>query len=226
MKYPIPIKVAIADDHEIFRDGLLMVLNKQPHFKVVGEASNGRELINLVLNHQPDVVLTDIVMPGVDGVQATKEILRQFPAINIVALSMFEDEALIVDMLEAGATGYMVKNADKTEIIEAVESVYKNQPYYCKRTSLKLAKLISKSRFKTNLPEQIELNEKEKEIMRYICMELTNEEISKKMFLSKRTVDGYRSKIMEKLDVKSAAGIVIYAIRNGIYKVPDHPAET
>jgi len=123
-------------------------------------------------------------------------------------------------MLEAGAMGYLLKNAEKEEIVEAIKSVYKNQPYYCKTTSAKLVKLISKSRYnpykKHAMPQ---FSEREVELTKLICEEKTNKEISEELFVSSRTVEGYRTKIMKKMGVKSTAGIVVYAIKTGMYKV-------
>jgi DNA-binding NarL/FixJ family response regulator len=220
MKPLNPINIIIADDHEIFRDGLKLMLSKEPGISILAEASNGRELVHLVESFKPDVILTDIVMPVMDGIEAVKQIRVSNPQTTVIALSMFDNESLIVDMLEAGALGYLLKNADKDEILEAIRSVNMHHPYYCKSTSIKLAKLISKSKFK-GLEAKVQFNEKEKEIIHYICQEFTNKEIGGKMFLSKRTVDGYRSKIMEKMQVKSTAGIVIYAIRHELYKVDE-----
>jgi two-component system, NarL family, response regulator NreC len=221
MKLTNPINIIIADDHEIFRDGLQLMLKKDPGINIMAEASNGEELVRVVIQFKPDVVLTDIIMPSMDGIEATKNIIKHFPEMAIIALSMFDQESLIVDMLEAGAIGYLLKNADKTEILEAIRSVNMYKPYYCKSTSTKLAKLISKSKFK-GPDKKIDFSEKEKEIILFICREFTNKEIGDKMFLSKRTVDSYRAKIMEKMEVKSTAGIVIYAIRHGLYKVDEN----
>jgi two-component system, NarL family, response regulator NreC len=222
MKLKNPINIIIADDHEIFRDGLQLMLTKDPGINILAEASNGEELVKAVLRYKPDVVLTDIVMPSMDGIEATKNIIKQLPETAIIALSMFDQESLIVDMLEAGAIGYLLKNADKQEILEAIRSVNLYKPYYCKSTSTKLAKLISKSKFK-GPDKKFDFSEREKEIILFICAEFTNKEIGDKMFLSKRTVDGYRAKIMEKMEVKSTAGIVIYAVRQGLFKL-DEPS--
>jgi two-component system response regulator NreC len=214
----LSIRLIIADDHEIYRDGLKFMLKKETEFEVVGEAANGKSLISISQQLEPDVILTDIIMPVIDGIAATKIITQNQPAVNIIALSMLEQDNLIVDMLEAGAKGYLIKNADKEEIREAIKSVYKNIPYYCRSTSHKLAGLIAKSKFtpskKNNKPI---FSEKETEIIKLICLELTNKEIGQKLFLGTRTVEGYRLKIIEKMNVKNTAGIVIYAIRNGIY---------
>jgi len=139
MKLTIPIKLVIADDHEIYRDGLKIMLRRQPDIEVIGEAANGRELIALIERTKPDIVLTDIVMPVMDGIDATRLLRQQYPSINIIALSMFDQDNLIIEMLESGAKGYLLKNADKAEIIDAIKSVYKDIPYYCRSTSVKLA---------------------------------------------------------------------------------------
>jgi two-component system response regulator NreC len=141
------IRLLIADDHEIFRDGLALMLSKQQNIELVGQAANGRELVSLVNKLQPDVVMTDVKMPLMDGIEATRFLLGQFPDLKIIALSMFDEENLIVDMLEAGAKGYLLKNADKQEILDAIQSVFDEKNYYCHHTSSKLASLISRSRF-------------------------------------------------------------------------------
>ncbi len=212
------VKVVIADDHEIFRDGLKLVLQKQKDIVVAGEASDGRELIELVKQQLPDVVITDVKMPNLDGVAAAKYLAQHYPSIGVIALTMFDEEDLIIDMLEAGAKGYLLKNADKTEILEAVHTVANNQSHYCRLTSQKLASMVAKSKFNLHLKkEKPEFNEREKEIIRHICDGLTNKEIGEKIFLSVRTVEGLRLKIIEKMNVKNTAGIIVYAIRENLY---------
>lgn len=215
------IKVIIADDHELFRDGLKLMLNDTDNINLCGEAIDGRALIDLVKEHQPDVVVTDIKMPGLDGVEATKHIREHYKNTEIIALSMFDDEELIMEMLDAGAIGYLLKNSDKPELVEAISCAYNHQPYYCKHTSRKLTKLIALSKEANRKKEkEAEFTDKEKEIIRLICQEFTNKEIGKKLFLSTRTIEGYRMKILEKMDVKNTVGIVIEAMRLGIYE-PD-----
>jgi Response regulator containing a CheY-like receiver domain and an HTH DNA-binding domain len=212
------IKVAIADDHEIFRDGLRVMLQKQPDILLLAEAANGRELIEQVKTQQPDIVISDVKMPVMDGVAATRHLAENFPHIGIIALTMFDEEDLIIDMLEAGAKGYLLKNADKNEIIEAIKSVYNQQPYYCRHTSNKLAQLVAKSKFNPYKQKQKpEFNEREIDIIRDICNGYTSKQIAEKIFLSVRTVEGLRLRIMEKMDVKNTAGIIIYAIKHNLY---------
>jgi len=216
------IRIIIADDHEIFRDGLSMMLGKSTYLSVLAQAENGRELLELVTNLQPDVVLTDIKMPVMDGIEAARKITTAFPEIKIIALSMFDEDHLVVDMLEAGAKGYLVKNAGKTEILEAINAVYANNTYYCRQTTNKLAGMIAKSRFDQNQKKDLAtFSDKELEIIRLICVQLTTHEISERVFLSTRTIEGYRLKILEKMKVKNSAGLVIYALKHGLISEKD-----
>ena len=213
------ISLVIADDHEIFRDGLALMLSKQQNISLVGQAENGKELIELVKESRPDIVITDIKMPHLDGIKATRFLLEKNPDLKIIALSMFDEENLIVEMLEAGARGYLLKNADKKEILEAINSVYEDNIFYCRHTSAKLASMIVKSRFDPHKKkQQIVFSDREKEIIKLICKQFTAQQIGNYLFLSKRTVEGYRTKIMEKMDVKNTAGVVIFALKNNLVK--------
>ncbi|HTJ12468.1 MAG TPA: response regulator transcription factor [Dinghuibacter sp.] len=208
-----PIRLVIADDHEIFRDGLALMLSRQKNMTLAGQAADGGELLAMVRETQPDVVLADIKMPHMDGIEATKILLQEFPDLKIIALSMFSEENLIVEMLEAGAKGYLLKNADKQEILDAIASVVQNQEYYCRDTSVTLASMIVKSNF-SRKKEVIEFSDRELEIIKLICKQFTAQEMGESMFLSRRTVEGYRTRILEKMNVKNTAGVVIYALKN------------
>jgi DNA-binding NarL/FixJ family response regulator len=216
----LPIRVVLADDHEIFRDGFRVMLKKQPSVELIGEAADGEELLTKVEELQPDVVITDIKMPKLDGIGAAKILTKKFPHIGVISLSMFDEENLIIEMLEAGAKGYLLKNAHKNEIIAAVESVFNNQTYYCNHTSRKLTKMIADSSFNPNRrAPKPEFSEREISVMRFICQELSNREIALQLKLSVRTIEGYRERIQEKISARNTAGIVVYAIRNRIYQM-------
>jgi DNA-binding NarL/FixJ family response regulator len=219
------IQVAIADDHEVFRDGLKSFLQKSNDFQVAGEAATGKQLISLCEEVHPDVVLTDIIMPVMDGVEATAYISEHFPGVRVIALSMFNQDNLILDMVKAGASGYLIKNAHKNEIVEAIHSVYRNKPYYCSSTSLKLARLIGASHFGPKARQKVTYSPKEMAIIKMICEEKTTKEIGDELNMSFRTVEEYRQKIREKMDVKGTAGMVIYAIRNDLYKFEQMPVQ-
>lgn len=214
-----PITLVIADDHEVYRDGLKTLLAKTKELRVIGEAANGKELVEVCRTLNPDIVLTDIKMPYMDGIEATSYIVRHFASIRIIALSMFNQDSLILDMLHAGATGYLIKNAGKNEILEAITSVNKDVPYYCRSTSIRLARLIGAGNQSAKSADKIHFNDKELMIIRFLCEEKTSKEIADIMFVSPRTVDEYRDRIREKMKVKGTTGIVIYALQNGLVKL-------
>jgi len=213
------ISLIIADDHEIFRDGLALMLSKQESVSLVGQAGDGHELLQLVEEKRPSMVLTDVKMPRLDGISAARLLLQRYPDLKIIALSMFEEEDLIVEMLETGAKGYLLKNADKKEIMEAIATVNEGNIYYCKHTTAHLASLIVKSKFDSRLRAPAALfTDREKDIIRLICRQHTAQEIGDLLFLSKRTVEGYRTRILEKMDVKNTAGVVIFALKHNIIR--------
>jgi DNA-binding NarL/FixJ family response regulator len=216
-----PIRIILADDHELFRDGFSAMLRKQPDIELVGEAKDGEQLINLTRSLQPDIVVTDIVMPLMSGIEATKTILKEFPHIGIIALSMSNQDNLIVQMIEAGAHGYLIKNAHKNEIVEAIKTVNKGDKYYCKSTSAKLTKLLT---FNNYLPVSEQrasiFSTKEFAIIRLICNGNSSQEIANELKHSIRTIDSYRKNILKKMNVKNVTGILKYAIKHKIYS-PD-----
>jgi DNA-binding NarL/FixJ family response regulator len=164
-------------------------------------------------------VVTDIKMPILNGIEATKTISSRFPRIGIICLSMHDEDDLILEMLEAGAKGYLLKNADKDEVLDAIHAVYNGDPYYCRSTNAKLARLIAKNKYHSfTRTEKPEFNEKELEVIQLICQEFTNKEIGEKLFLSVRTVEGYRLRILEKMQVKNSVGLVVYAIQHGYFQ--------
>lgn len=219
MKIPYaPVNIILADDHEIFRDGFHSLLKNQSVINLIAEAANGQQLISLTAGRRPDVILTDIRMPVMDGIQATRIIAAEYPQVGIIALSMFNDDKLIIDMLEAGAKGYLLKNAHKTEILDAIITVAAGKPYYCKATDIRLAQMIANSSFNPNEPAHKPIfSEKEKEIITLICRQYINKEISRALNLSIRTIEGYRERILQKTNARNTAGIVVYAIKHNLY---------
>jgi DNA-binding NarL/FixJ family response regulator len=214
------IRIVIADDYTLFREGVYLMLSQQEKLEVVGEAKNGKDLLQVVKNQQPDVAITDIEMPEMNGIEATIELRKKYPLLGIIALTMFGEDRLIVDMLEAGANGYLLKNAGKHQLIEACELAAEGKSYFCNQTSMLLSKLIA-SNNKLSLADlkQKRLTEKETEVVRLICEQYATKEIAGLSKLTEATVNTYRGIIMEKIGVRNIAGIVIYAIRNGIYKI-------
>jgi two-component system response regulator NreC len=214
------IKVIIADDHDIYRDGLLMLLSRDPNIEVIAEANNGKTLIELCSKLQTDIVLTDLRMPIIDGIEAIKELSSCIPKIPCIALSTFDSDQLIVNALEAGASGYIIKNSQKGEIIDAIKTVMNGQPYYCQSSSQRLVNLIKNSHYNPYTNKSINsFTEKEMSIVKLICEEKSSKEIGEILFMSGRTVEGIRAKILEKMSVKTAAGVAIYAIKNNLFTI-------
>jgi len=211
-----PVRVCLAEDNDIYLKGLQSLLKAHADIDVCGSARNGAELLEVAGASQPDVVMTDIEMPKMDGIEATRRLLLQQPHIKVVALTLHKSERLLVDMLEAGARGYLDKDSREEHLTDAISSVHKGYYYYCPGTMMRLSKLIARS--KTALSSQaVHLNEQEKAILRLICEEYSSKQIAPKVHLSVNTVETYRLRIQEKLKVKGTAGMVVYALRNGLY---------
>ncbi len=214
------INLAIADDHKIFREGLKATLEDCTDLNLIFEAGNGIELVKQLAVKSPDVVLMDIKMPEMDGMQATAYIHENFSHVKVLALSMYNEDKYILNMMKAGASGYLLKNAEPQEIVDAIFTVYKKGFYFNEHLSITLIKqLMEKSTHNSRGKEETELNEREIEVLKLICQEKQNTEIADKLFLSVRTVEGYRTKLFEKTGSKNIVGLVIYAIKKGIIDV-------
>lgn len=211
------IKVAIADDHKIFRKGVILSLRPYSAIKFVQEAENGQELLDGLPASQPDVVLMDLRMPQKDGIETTKIIAKQYPSIHIIALTMYEDERFVSHMMEIGANGYLLKSADPSEIKRAIIEVA-TKGYYLNNFVNRI--LLKKSHVRTktipSLNTEITLNDREREVVRYICMEFTAQEIAQKIDVSPRTVEAIKDRLMERFGAKNTAGLVFFAVKNNL----------
>ena len=214
----LPIRVILADDHEIFRGGFKILFENQDEVELVAEAENGKELLDITAKLLPDVIITDIQMPVMDGIEACRKLHEDFPEIPVIALSTFNDDSYIVDMLEAGAKGYILKNTNRTELIQAVKSVHEGKNFYCTDTSRKLAKLVAGSRTK-NFKEKVKFTEREIEIIKLVCTQSSTKEIASALNISTRTVESHRERIQEKIGSRNIAGITIYAIKHKIWEI-------
>lgn len=209
------IRVAIADDHKIFRKGVILSLRHYPNIKFVLEAENGEELLNNIQEAAPDVVLMDLRMPIKDGIEATKYINKHYPKIAVLILTMHEEDKFVNHLMENGANGYLLKTTDPQEIKKAITEVAAKGYYlnnFVNRILLKRAHIKSKSI--GSLTNNIDVNDKEKDVLRYICMEFTSQEIGDKMDISARTVESIKERLMERFGVKNTAGLVFFAVKN------------
>ncbi|HVG11420.1 MAG TPA: response regulator transcription factor [Flavisolibacter sp.] len=211
------IKVAIADDHKIFRKGVILSLRPFTNIKFVQEAENGDELLTGVSASEPHVILMDLRMPGKDGIETTKLLSKQYPHIHVIVLSMYEDERFVFHMMENGAHGYLLKNAEPQEIRKAIIDVHE-KGYYLNNFVNRILLKRSHAKQKTvpSLNSEITLNEKEKDVLKFICMEFTAQEIAQKMEISPRTVEAIKDRLMERFGSKNTAGLVFFAVKNNL----------
>ncbi len=211
------IKVAIADDHKIFRKGVILSLRMYNNIRFVQEANDGNELLAGIAEAAPDVVLMDLRMPGKDGIEATKIISRQYPQIKVLVLTMYEDERFVYHMMENGANGYLLKNSEPSEIRRAIMEVHE-KGYYLNNFVNRILLKRSHARQKVvpSLNSEITLSDKEKDVLRFICMEFTAAEIAQKMEISPRTVEAIKDRLMERFGSRNTAGLVFFAVKNNL----------
>lgn len=211
------IKIAIADDYKIFREGLKVGLSADDSLEVILEADNGEDLLKGLESNSPDVIIMDLKMPIMDGMEATKEVRKKFPSIKVLVVSMYEDDKFIIHLMENGANGYLLKNAEPDEIRRSIYSVHENGYYFNDLVNKALLKkLVLKNNLKPSFNQNIDLTEREQEVLKMICEEKTAAEIAKEIFLSPRSVEGIRQRLIEKIGVRNTAGLVMFAVKNGI----------
>lgn len=210
------IRIIIADDHQLFRNGLKILLDAIPDFEVTGEASNGEEFLKLLKSIQADVALMDINMPELDGIEATKRGLKICPSINIIALSMYGEEEYYYKMVDAGAKGFILKDSDISEVREAIHTVYKGSSYFSQEL---LYHVIQKIKHREQESKTANLSRREREILIKICEGLSNQEIADTLFISKRTVDKHRANLLGKTNSKNTASLILFAIRNKLIEI-------
>jgi DNA-binding NarL/FixJ family response regulator len=211
------ITVAIADDHQLFRKGVIHSLSPYRQIRFMVEASNGDELLALLAAHPIQVVLMDLKMPGKDGIETTKIISRDYPNIKVLVVSMHEDERFVHHLMENGAHGYLLKNAEPQEMLNAITEVIEKGYYlndFVNRVLLRNAG--QKQKGLPSLEQDKVLSDREKMVLRLICMEFTAQEIAQKMELSSRTVEAIKDRLMDRFGAKNTAGLVFFAVRNNL----------
>ena len=208
------MEILLVDDHTLFRNGLKMLLGTLPGYEVTGEASNGKEFLELIARQDYDIVFLDIEMPEINGIEAAKKAIALKPELRIITLSMYGDEEYYDQMVDAGAKGFLLKNTNLQEVKSAIDAVMAGGNYFSQelmQNLLRNYKLIRESK-----EVEIDLSEREIEILLLICSGLSNQEIGDQLFISKRTVEKHRANILCKTSCKNTAGLVMYAIKNQI----------
>lgn len=209
------IRIILVDDHALFRNGLGGLISMREGYRVVGEASDGEEFLRMLPMTAADVVFMDIAMPKMGGADATREALAMRPELKIICLSMFGEESYYTRMVEAGAKGFLLKDSGIDEVFGAIDAVMAGGSYF----SEALMKTISRNLHSSSGNSSDELSSREIEVLLGICRGLSNQEIADELFISKRTVDAHRARILEKTGCKNTAALVVYAIRSGLVEL-------
>ncbi|MBV6646847.1 MAG: response regulator transcription factor [Cyclobacteriaceae bacterium] len=212
------IKVLIADDHEMILDGLRLLLEQQEDIEVIAESYNGSEVLSAIEKvEELDVAILDINMPEKDGIETTQEIKKKFPEVKVLILTMYNRKEFIKNLMEAGTDGYILKNSGKEELVKAIRSLAKGEPYFGKEITKTIMKSYQKNKI-FDSPLDIELTEREKDIIKLVAEGLSTQEIADQIFLSAHTVNTHRRNILNKLNVKNSAGMIRYGIQTGIVR--------
>lgn len=214
------IKILLADDHPIVRNGISASLQSIDQFEIVGEAENGLKAVEMTTDLRPDVVIVDISMPEMCGISATKAIREKNPKTKVLVLTMHDEEQYMVQMLAAGANGYLAKNSSKDELVSAIHAICSNDVFYSPLISEDIIqRYIDALESQQDEEDDIPLTNREKEILELISESLTTKEISAKLFISHRTVDTHRTNLMRKLNIRNTAGLVRFAIQKGLVQL-------
>jgi DNA-binding NarL/FixJ family response regulator len=211
------IKIIVVDDHEIFRNGLVMIINKLKYARVLVEACNGQEFLDALAEHDPDLVFIDIEMPVMNGIEATRKALEMKPGLKMIALSMFGEDAYLHQMIDAGVSGFLLKNINKEGLDRAIRCVMEGKNYYSEELMAIFARKYVAPSVKTD--PDAELTKRELEVLQLIAEGLTDQEIADKIFLSIRTINWHRANLISKTGSKNTVNLITYAIKNNLVKL-------
>ena len=213
------LRILLADDHTVVRQGLRKVLEERPDWIVVAEAGNGRDAVRQAEEFKPDIAILDIAMPMLNGIEATRQIVKRSPATRVLVLTMYSDEAYVSQMLKAGATGYLLKDSADVDLIKAVVAVSQGKSFFSPGVAQLMLDDDLRHLAAKGIPDRFEsLSEREREIFQLVAEGKANKEIAHILAISPSTVETHRARIMEKLDLHSAAEIVLYAVRRGVIR--------
>jgi two-component system response regulator NreC len=213
----MPIRILLADDHTVVREGLRVLLEQQQDFVVVGEAADGRECVQLAEEHSPDVIVMDVAMPVMNGIEATRRITASHPEIHILILSMHNDESYVLQSLRAGARGYLLKDSPRADVIEAVHTAAAGRPYLSRKVSRLLQEEYVDQLRSRDLDDSWDLlTDREREILQLLAEGRQNKEVAALLNISPTTVETHRGHILRKLSLHGTADLVLYAVRKRI----------
>jgi two-component system nitrate/nitrite response regulator NarL len=203
-------RILLVDDHQLVLEGFKMIISKEENFEVVGEAKDGLEAVDLTGELDANLVMMDINLPSITGIEATRKIKAKYPKVKVIMLSMNESQEYIVKADQAGADGYLLKSLEKDELVEAINAVLGGGKYYCKALSPELVNLIANKKYKTELNDSL-LTNREIDIIKELALGSSSKEIAKKLFISDRTVNTHKTNIYKKMDVKNSVELLVKA---------------
>ncbi|MEP0368822.1 MAG: response regulator transcription factor [Cyclobacteriaceae bacterium] len=209
-----PIKLLLVDDHELFLEGIISLIEGEEFVQIMGTAANGKLALEAIRQEQPDVLITDLSMPVMGGIELVKTVKEEFPDIKILVLTMHNDRPTISEIMMAEAEGYVLKNTDREELIKAVKKVSDGGTFYCNEVTEVLLERLMEQKRKEEI--KISLTEREQEVLKLIAEEMSSEEIANQLFISRRTVETHRKNMLKKTEVNTVIGLLKYGVRYGL----------
>ena len=209
--------IILADDHKIVRDGISAMLEDEPQYQIIGEAGNGREALELCKNNEVDVIIMDLNMPEVSGLEAIEQIKKEYPKIKILALTMLNQNEAIKNTVSAGVNGYVLKSSNSEDVLEALDTIISGGHYFCEETTKTIMEGLAGVNVRKTLSIE-EITPREKDVLQLICDEMTAIEISEELVISVRTVDSHRRNLLQKTGAKNTVGLVKFALKTGLVK--------
>ena len=213
------IKLCIVEDHDMFREGLRYVLSSNPNFEIIAEASNGADFMKLLDKEIPDVVLMDIDMPIMNGIEATSEALKKYPDLNVITLSMHGDYGHYKKMIDSGAKGFVLKSSGVNQLSDAIEEIMKGNVYFSQELLMNIILKKEATPVSSELINKLDISDREMDVLRLICEGNTNKQIADKLFISIKTVEGHKSKLMLKTETNNTVSLVLFSIKNQLVEI-------
>lgn len=213
------INILLVDDHDIVRDGIKMLLEDEIGFNIIAEAENGTKALQACEKHDINLIIMDINMPKMNGIEATEQIKESYPDVKVLALTMMDEDQHIRQMIEAGASGYILKSSDRIELVDAITTILNGQHYFSDDATQSVMMDLVKGTTKKDSTDPGNITDREKEVLELIVKQYTNQEIAEELYISTRTVDAHRRNLLQKTGAKNTAGLVTYAIKHDLVDI-------